>query len=483
MEQSNNIDHLLRERLRHSEVPPPAFVWPNVEQALRRRKRRFIVFWFLAAGLAAGLTGAGLWMFWPHAKPAAVRPIAQKTAPLLSVNAPLLPASLPDHTAAPVATAPATGQKTAAIPARQSMPAARTIPTTTSAATNRIPASDQVNFLQPDAAGVEPNILQTNAERTDQTAEPVATPDIRQTNAKRTDQTAEPVATSVKSAGITAQLPGVLLGSLDLPERTFPLSPVIIAVTKAKKAPRKCYDFHSNREAWLLDAYVGPAWSNKRLQSGNSEFRDYIHDRERTEKKDWGFNAGVRASYLFAGNFMLRTGLHYDYQVEQFEYFDPNFIRYNITVTQKLINGQWVSVTDTTGIEYGTEYRKTYNRFALLDIPLQAALELRSGPTGISLNLGGSVNVLFEKRGSILTPDGKPTTFTPSQGQYDVFRTRVGMSLLGSIQWFYHISPRTRVFAEPYYRHIVEPVTRAGYPVEQSLGVGGIRFGVTRIFD
>lgn len=460
MEQSNNIDHLLRERLRHSEVPPPAFVWPNVEQALRRRKRRFIVFWFLVAGLAAWLTGAGLWMFWPHTKPAAVRPIAQKTAPLPSVNAPLLPAPLPDHTAAPEATA--TGQKTTATPARQSTPAARTIPVT-AAATSRIPASEKVNFLQPDAAGEEPNILQTNAERA--------------------DQTAEPGAASVTSAGTTAQLPGAHLGRLAFPERTPPLSPVIIAATKAKKAPRKCYDFHSNREAWLVDAYVGPAWSNKRLLSGNTEFLDYIHDRERTEKKDWGFNAGVRASYLFAGNFMLRTGLHYDYQVEQFEYFDPNFIRYNITVTQKLINGQWVSVTDTTGIEYGTEYRKTYNRFALLDIPLQAALELRSGPTGISLNLGGSVNVLFEKRGSILTPEGKPAPFTPSQGQYDVFRTRVGMSLLGSIQWFYHISPRTRVFAEPYYRHILEPVTRAGYPVEQSLGVGGIRFGVTRIFD
>ncbi|MBK9336792.1 MAG: hypothetical protein IPM98_09465 [Lewinellaceae bacterium] len=471
MERSNNIDDLLRERLHDAEVPPPAFVWPNVEHALRRRKRRFIV-WFLAFGIAGGLAGAGLWFFGPQTKPAAVQPIAGKTnttpPPTSPAPAtPTQPAPLPDHTHTPEATESATtGNTVSAAYPQRSTPATRTKSAAFTA--GRTAASEQLPALQPDVVLAVPT--------------PSPVPDIVKKADAPEARTTGPDALPGISRRITALLPGQIAG-LELPVRTHAMSPVKITAAKAKKAPKKCYDFNSNRQAWLVDAYVGPVWANKRLQSGNSEFQDYIHDRERTEKRDWGYNAGIRASYLFAGNFMLRTGLHYDYFVEQFEHYDPNFVRYNLTVTQKLINGQWVTVTDTLGIEYGTDYLKTYNRFALLDIPLQGALELRSGPSGISLNLGGSVNVLFHKRGSILTPDGKPAPFTPGEGQYDVFRTRLGMSLMGSIQWFYHVSPRTRVFAEPYYRHILEPVTRSGYPVEQSQGVGGIRFGVTRIFD
>ena len=64
MEQPNNIDQFFRERLQSAEVPPPAFVWPNVERELRQRRRRF--FFWLWFGL--GLTGAGAWALWPTAR-------------------------------------------------------------------------------------------------------------------------------------------------------------------------------------------------------------------------------------------------------------------------------------------------------------------------------------------------------------------------------------------------------------------------------
>lgn len=250
-----------------------------------------------------------------------------------------------------------------------------------------------------------------------------------------------------------------------------------------RKAAKKCYDFHANRQAWLLDAYAGPSFVHKTLNTGNPEFRDYVEDRLNTEHREVAFNGGLRASYLFAENFMVRTGLHYDQFTEKFEYIDPNYIKYTVEIKQDLVNGQWVTVTDTVKIEYGANYVKTYNRFALLDIPLQAALELRSGPTGISLNLGGSVNVLFRKRGSMLDLNGQPVSFTPDKQKFDVFQPRIGFSLMGSIQWYYHLNPKTRFFAEPYYRHILQPVTKPGYPVKQSYGIAGVRLGVTKILD
>ncbi len=460
MEQPNNIDQLFQQRLQQTAVPPPDFVWPNVERALRRRKRRFFL-WFFTAGLAS----VGLWALWqttpagqgadkPSNTSAVFRePIAaQNTAPQHSDTKPAIAPpptisnlSKPENTEQ--FTSPVAGFNTSNQKAKQN-----TTPRGGATTVSGISDNDFAPGYFPKSAATVDDLLPGSI------SAPEAT-------------------TGFNFSTIAPQLP-VEPALLTLPSRVSGVSPLALPPIK-KKSPKKCYDFHSNRQAWLLDVYTGPSFVRKRLDTSNPEFKEYVQDRFATEKRDWAFHAGARASYLFAENFIVRTGLHYEQFVEQFEYIDPNFIQYNISVTQKYINGEWVTVMDTTDVQYGANYVKTYNRFSLLDIPLQAALELRSGPTGVSLNLGGSVNVLFRQRGSILTMDGKPADLN----DFQIFRPKVGLSLLGSIQWFYHLTPRLRVFAEPYYRHILEPVTQAGYPVEQSYGIGGVRLGLTKIFD
>lgn len=459
MERPNNIDELMRQRLQQAEVPPPAFVWENVERHLQRRKRRFFL-WFFAACLAS----VSIWALWQ-------RP-----------GLPVLPE--PDNTmaapqpATPSVALPETGEIPSPVPAAAVNPAPATAENYTA------PSGNATRKAAPATTVTTAQQRQTSARAVGPTpaqATVLAEPVVREEQA-RASETTQPTGLFRTMRTTTADfLPGRLtaLSSEPLP----PVFPVVPPPQTPKKTPRKCYDFHSNRQAWLIDVYAGPSLIHKQLYSGDPEFKDYVQDRNQTEKREWAFNGGVRASYLFAENFLVRTGLHVDHFVEQFEYIDPNFIKYTVVITQKLVNGQWVTVPDTVNVEYGANYQKTYNRFTLLDIPLQAALELRSGPTGISLNLGGSINLLFRKQGSMLTLDGKPASFTPGDQQYDVFRPRVGLSLLGSIQWFYHITPRTRAFAEPYYRRILDPVTRSGYPAEQSYGVGGLRLGITQILN
>src|SRR5690349_16657737 len=60
MEQPNKIDELLRQRLYDTEVAPPAFVWPNVERALRKRKRR-LLFWIFTGVALSSLGAAWAW--------------------------------------------------------------------------------------------------------------------------------------------------------------------------------------------------------------------------------------------------------------------------------------------------------------------------------------------------------------------------------------------------------------------------------------
>ena len=210
----------------------------------------------------------------------------------------------------------------------------------------------------------------------------------------------------------------------------------------------------------------------------------YLAQRRNTERRDWSFSAGLRASLLFDRHFLVRSGFHYDQVNEVFEYIDPNSVEVIIRQTTQIINGQPVTVIDTLGVEYGEHYQKTYNRFGMLDIPLEAGVELRNGRTGLSLNGGLSVNVLFWKRGAILSPiDGQPAYFTPSKGTVDVFRRNVGVSAIGSIQWFCHLRPRLRVFAEPYARVVLRPVNLSSHPVEQRYNMVGLNIGMTRIFD
>ena len=472
MEQPNNIDQQFRQRLQHAAVPPPDFVWANVERTIRRPRRRRLFFLWL---FAACLTSAGLWALWQAYMPDPV------VAPDMSNS------EVARHSTTATASQQAASNSTTGVGQKTtpnfespelsvSTPRQQTLKSRPSV--NRPfsrPKSPQSALLTEQAvtrmADSAPSSLSDIADATKTAETNVTSNTTAEAELPGSDRsTFDLSATSTLGQDVPLLLP--------IPDRQPHLAQIKLAPIK-KKAPKKCYDFHSNREAWLFDAYAGPSLINKRLDTSDPEYKSYVQDRLGSEKHQWAFNAGIRASYLFAGNFALRTGLHYDQFTEQFEYIDPNFIKYTVVITQKFVNGQWLSVPDTVDIQYGANYVKTYNRFALLDIPLQAALELRSGATGISLNLGGSVNVLFQKQGSMLSVADTPVDLE----QYQVFRPKVGLSLLGSIQWFFHVTPRTRVFAEPYYRHILEPVTRPGYPVDQSYGIGGIRFGVTQIID
>ena len=472
----NSIDNLLRQRLQQAEVPPPAFVWPAVERSLRRRKRRGLIIWLLGAGIAASAFGA-LWYGTQH-RSALAGPTTLPKAPAMESASNSRPATeTPASPAAPLSlttTGPHTSAElAAAVPGAQG---AERRPDQPQALARPGAASPR---FRPKSPGLAPAIGKTALAGAPATEAPAETAPAM-TKEPRPGPSEIPNSTAAVQAA-PAFLPGRLLWLADEKAPALQVSPWPFS---ARKKTRKCYDFHANRQAWLLDAYAGPTLAYKSLFATNPEFDDYVQDRLGTEKQQLGFNAGARVSYLFAGNFMVRTGLHYDQFTEKFEYIDPNYILYTVKIVQKFVNGQWISTPDTVKIEYGANYQKTYNRYGMLDIPLQAALELRSGAGGLSLNLGGSLNLLFWKRGNMLEEQSsKPVSFTPRKAQYDVFKTKVGLSLIGSIQWFYHLDPRTRIFAEPYYRHILNPVTRPEYPVKQSHGIAGIRFGLTRILE
>lgn len=462
---------MLRNRLHDATAPPPAFVWPRVEAALRKRRRRFLFFWLFGAGIAA--TGLLTWWLTTGQHHA---PYTEKVQSFSTATA--------EHektVSAPVAASETTGQgNTTASPQKNVALTDSPQKTQASVARNRDGHVVEKSPVKTTAVTAAPPV-QTYAAPTP----PPAVPDAS-TNVVNISQ--EPVKAFLYPFPVFQPVSSVqpfLISKTSKSRRAgfAAVIPAPINIVRNKKETRNCYDFAQHPNVLLLDAYLGPSLARKEMHTGPDN-QPYLAQRRNTETRDWSFSAGLRASLLLDRHFLLRSGFHYDQINEKFEYIDPNSVEVTIRQTTQIINGQPVTVIDTLGVSYGEHYLRTYNRFGMLDIPLEAGVELRNGRNGVSLNGGIALNLLFWKRGAILSPvDGRPAYFTPGKGTVDIFRANAGVSAIGSIQWFCHVRPRLRVFAEPYARVVLRPVSVSNHPVEQRYSMLGLNIGMTRIFD
>ncbi|MEZ4965403.1 MAG: hypothetical protein R2791_09180 [Saprospiraceae bacterium] len=461
MEQEKNyIDKQFQQRLFDAEAAPPVFVWEGIERALRKKRRRRYLLWLFAAGLAGMALWGGLQIWLPgnDAGSAGVR-------------------------AGQLAQQPGS-EDLQAFGARAED--AVTLNNEYNAGSQETDNKDGISDEQPSISpnGGVPAIRNTSRsaglEKRDVSADHAVTVEgLPTTDAPENNNIEDPATNS--SAALALLEPADNTSLVFRRETPFPkLKPFI----RKNKDPHYCYDFSQKPVVWLLDVYAGPAFSNRKLESSAPAFDQYRQQRLDTEHPDFSFNAGVRGSLLFGRHFLLRTGLHYEQMTEVFEYADPNYIKYLVEITQTVVDGKPVTLIDTIGVDYGENYVKTYNRYGMLDIPLEAGVELRRGRFGLSLNGGVSLNILFWKRGTILMSGGSPEPFTPGEKHaVEVYRKSTGLSVGGSAQLFFHLQPRLRVFAEPYFRKVLRPVTLDDQPVEQRYGIKGIKIGMTKILD
>ncbi len=465
MEQDSNLfDKQFNRRLYDAEAAPPSFVWTNIERELRKRRRRRFAFWLFAAG-AAGVVLWGYLVGWgvkqPHNPATGVQNTTAETR-----------ADVHSGMAGQDATvAPLPGNTSGVIETAENGSAAATSRVVTP---KSAPSSDERSYAR---AGQLRSAAITDIEQDIETADWVG-------NAGDMT-TVDLLVSSFPLAGyLSGPTSAEIAAQKALESAAVAQTPGKIPFIRKRKDSHNCYDFSQNPNVWLIDAYAGPSFSKKQLDARAPAFESYRQQRSNTESRDFSFNAGIRGSLLFGRHFLIRTGLHYEQMTEVFEYVDPNYIKYLVEITQTIIDNKPVTIIDTIGVDYGENYVKTFNRYGLLDIPVEAGVELRKGRFGLSLNGGLSLNILFWKRGTILTAAGQPAPFTPGEkNATEVFRPRTGLSVGGSAQLFFHLQPRLRVFAEPYFRQVLKPLTLDNQPVEQHYRVGGVKIGLTKILD
>lgn len=474
--QNHKMDEIFRQRLHDVEVPPPPFVWPAVEQALQKRRRRLALLWIFAFGTV--LASVWLWQSkWWDPTPLAhhtVAPSSEQKDSALTLN----PSSL--------STEPETSL---------AIIAAMQIENSVSSdyQTNDLPAVPRATSI----VRKKPEDIALTVSKDLKTANGLATPNPTGLEPQASSVAELEVAVASGASNETgaiafsdAPLEILRLGQVTSTlKRNRGIAPSTFnAKSRRKKTnPKFCYDFAKHPSAILVDIYGGPSLAQRSLTSRLDD-EPYLNQRLATERRSLAMNAGIRASLLFNRNLLVRTGLHYDQVTEVFEYIDPTTVIYRL---------QWTPgnpIPDTLGVEYGENYLKTYNRYGFLDVPLLFGVEMRKGRSGLSINAGVSANVLFQKSGVIIDPlTQEPARFgsvsndpndpgPKTKLSQEVFRANVGLSASASIQWYWHITPHFRLFTEPSFRQVLRPVSLGSHPVEQRYSIFGVRLGVTRIF-
>ncbi len=467
-----NIDDILRERLYDAAPPPPAFVWDNVERELRKRNRRKLFFWMFSIGIAsAGVLG--IWL-------ANETGLEQSAMNIESGQTIAQTQAIDKHSSTETTLDAVKRQAVADLTPTEKPKQVNTTLPISSAKGIKTPTPIHQGPTSPTTKKSAPTLDAIPSEPKETTPATLEAKPQKTTfeGGQFLAGTAFARLPQIQGASLL-RFKGASLTTANL-RPTWPdvLKPQATKA-KAKKTVSNCYDFSKQPSAWIIDAYFGPSLSQREL-TANPDDKPYLVKRLNTERRDLAFNAGVRASLMLKGNFLVRAGVQYEQMTEVFEFIDPDYVKYHVEIVTQ--NG--MTSIDTVGVDYGERYQKTYNRFGMLDIPLAAGVELRKGRSGFNINAGVSFNMLFWKRGAIISPvTAEPAWFTPKDGTLEVFRPRTGLSATASIQWFYHVTPRLRVFVEPYFKKIMRPITLSSHPVEQRYGLGGLRLGISKILN
>jgi hypothetical protein len=470
---SQEFDDKFKNRVQNAESTPPAFVWNNVEKALRQPKRKPPFFWFLNGAAFLLISGLVLSAYLKTGETKQKDTISDKISQqeLLLMSKDEVQFSVKEKANIITSVIGASSSEKTAL-----------------SSTNNFVENEPFIDTKHDINKINPLINKKSVAKSESIFTGIILNSTTETNhfvTYNTEKTDENQTTLASSNQLTPK------GTKDTNFDLLPLSNPNLGVFPRpylniepikpfwrRKNNRDCYHFSGRKSVWMLEGYVSPLLMQRALSSPSASEQGKINQRNATESKSFAMSAGLRAVAV-VGQFTFKAGLNYNQFTEVFSYSNPNYI--DIHIRRVFINGEWV---ETQSTEYGEKVVKSYNRFYLLDVPVTSGFELRKGRIGLGINAGISANIFFGKRGTILNNDQLPMPFTPSSpNNQKVFKSTVGLSVLGSAQAFYHYNAKTRFFVEPSYQGILKPVTLANYPIEQRYQIWGLKLGIAKILD
>lgn len=182
--------------------------------------------------------------------------------------------------------------------------------------------------------------------------------------------------------------------------------------------------------------------------------------------------------YQLKPRWRLQTGISYTRLNEQFEWTNNTSQVDSIEgVTAIIIDDQGDSTFVNGYIaryQSFRHYKKAYNSYTLLDIPLLAVYEMGTGKLRLNLQAGVYVNLSMKTEGTRM---GFDSLFESIDDHAD-YRTSLGISGLAGLGVSWHISKRLCLEAMTNLRYFPKSFTTDGAPIEQSYQWIGANLGL-----
>ena len=245
---------------------------------------------------------------------------------------------------------------------------------------------------------------------------------------------------------------------------TLPRLKAALLSVKEEKGPEGCYTFSGGGgqpllDAFYFDGFAGLGYAFRKLENLDDPENDfYLTARDSTEREWYSFGTGLRGSMRYEGGLVLRAGVQYSQINEIFEITDGDATR---TVTTEIRDSEGNIIGTETTIEQGELFKKTHNRLRLIDIPVMVGYEWAKDKLTLSANAGASFNLRFTQKGDVLSTKLESITIdSDNPNRLDYFKSKMGVSYIGSIGMTYQLKDNLDLLVEPQIRYYPNSVGR-----------------------
>lgn len=230
---------------------------------------------------------------------------------------------------------------------------------------------------------------------------------------------------------------------------------------------------------WYLEAYASPDLSFKSV-SNVSASPLYMLKKDSSESMQVGYSAGIRLVKPLTDNILLKAGVQYSQANEKYVHRTENEVKTTTVVTVRTIiraPGDTVVVQDTSVLQtVGFRNNTVRNRYRSFDIPLTVGYQFGNEDLKFGINAGVAVNISSWYQGVML--DSSLAIVPLTKTGNNVYKTNIGLGLIGSFSVVKKMSEDMHIFFEPYFRYNLSNMTTQQASFKQRFSVGGLAVGL-----
>ncbi len=423
-------------------------LWGNIDQALRKDRRKLIFFWVTTLLLGAFLLGIGNWYFKP-------------TIPALEMV---------QH------------EKERIAALKQTHTFENEQPSNIGTVTNQvtqIPHSENKETRNQTIPGQAESISSTprsaiKKQKKIKTEAPFLQMAYENNNNEAT--TAEMNALNPINAALQP-LNARKISFFEQPEKQQDNPPKVPANTD-------CYTWKGARFFPYFGVYGGAQYPLKSLSAKSAEDEPLLADWKATETVLEALSAGLYGGIRFKKGLFLEAGLEYNRINERFKW--NKIIEDSIGKTliySYLINapGDTTFNWDTINVLRITTFeKKIYNRYQFIQIPVSLGYSWKSNATFQPyIKAGAMFNIRFAYKVERLDSNGIPVRYeSKNDGNTTPFRSKIGISPFAVLGVRYQLASSLQLFGEARYVYHTQAVSNQNARIRQQYSLPGINLGL-----